>query len=551
MVRATFAGFSTALSAIQANQKRLDIVGQNLANMNTVGYTRQQLETSSINYTNPVSHYMNGSEVNVGFGVRMDRVSQIRDPYLDVQYRDQIVKSSYNDAIQTSLDALANVFDESNIKGIRNAFDDIQSTLTNMQDSSKINNPIYESELRSRMQALTNLINDAARQIEAEESAEFQRLDGTGTSEQGAVQQVNDILKQIGNLNIQIKRNQIHGQPSLELMDERNVLLDELASFIPIEVTYSNERSDEEGWKDWPDDLKVELLYTDEKGDPQRLTLIDGVKGGEGKNYGKLAIGAGSSDNPTSTVIQAFKAQGLDADAPAADDAIEFSGDEKLKKCSFGSGSIQASLDMLGKDYVNDTVRGYQFYMNQLNTLAKGFADVMNYCNKVNAPNGVTKTDILTYDTVKPGNEAKTIGVSQDWVNGDVCISTGKVDANDTVHDMLNAMSNTWPSANWPSANNAMNPTPDLDDNSFADYMNHISTLLANDSSHNKTALETNVTILNGIQDSRDSMSAVSLDEEAANMMTFQAAYNAASRLMTTLDQMLDTLINNTGVVGR
>ena len=56
MVRATFAGFSTALSALQANQKRLDIVGQNLSNMNTAGYTRQQLETSSLNYTKPIAH---------------------------------------------------------------------------------------------------------------------------------------------------------------------------------------------------------------------------------------------------------------------------------------------------------------------------------------------------------------------------------------------------------------------------------------------------------------------------------------------------------------
>ena len=41
MVRATFSGFNTALSALQANQKRLDITGQNLSNMNTAGYTRQ------------------------------------------------------------------------------------------------------------------------------------------------------------------------------------------------------------------------------------------------------------------------------------------------------------------------------------------------------------------------------------------------------------------------------------------------------------------------------------------------------------------------------
>lgn len=54
MVRATFSGFNTALSALQANQKRLDITGQNLSNMNTAGYTRQQLEASSLNYTNEV-----------------------------------------------------------------------------------------------------------------------------------------------------------------------------------------------------------------------------------------------------------------------------------------------------------------------------------------------------------------------------------------------------------------------------------------------------------------------------------------------------------------
>ena len=236
MIRATFSGFSTAFSALQASQKRLDIVGQNLSNMNTQGYTRQQLETSSLNYSNPISRYMNGSQIAVGFGVSMDKVSQIRDPYLDAQYRAQINKSGYSDTLQSALDTLSKALDESSIDGIRTAFDDVQSTLTNLQD--KGNDSVYESELRSRMQSLTNLLNDAARQIEAAEKAELSKLDGTGTSEQGAVDKVNDILRQIGNLNHQIKQNQVLGQQSLELLDERNSLLDELASYIPIEVTY-------------------------------------------------------------------------------------------------------------------------------------------------------------------------------------------------------------------------------------------------------------------------------------------------------------------------
>ena len=81
--------------------------------------------------------------------------------------------------------------------------------------------------------------------------------------------------------------------------------------------------------------------------------------------------------------------------------------------------------------------------------------------------------------------------------------------------------------------------------------MNHVSTVLANDSYSNQVSLKTNVTVLNGIQNSRDSVSGVSLDEEASNMMMYMSAYNAASRLMTTLDQALDVLINSTGTVGR
>ena len=123
-------------------------------------------------------------------------------------------------------------------------------------------------------------------------------------------------------------------------------------------------------------------------------------------------------------------------------------------------------------------------------------------------------------------------------------------------------MSTTYPvkatsSSNFLDANGNLRPeyaafaNLQLENNSFANYMNHVSTVLANDSYSNQVSLKTNVTVLNGIQNSRDSVSGVSLDEEASNMMMYMSAYNAASRLMTTLDQALDVLINSTGTVGR
>lgn len=563
MVRATFSGFTTALSALQANQKRLDITGQNLANMSTPGYTRQQLQVSSMNYTGPVSHYMNGSEVVVGFGSRMDAVTQVRDPYLDSQYRTQMSKSSYSDAFQVSLDSLAQVLDETEIDGIRQAFDDIQSTLTNMQDPSKVNDPVYESELRSRMEALTNLLNDAARQITQAEQEEFTRLDGEGSSENGAVQEVNDMLRQIGELNRKIKRNQIMGQPSLELMDERNLLLDELASYIPIDVTYYKDENHDGkaadgsdapqelyeydsqgnviGKKEWPDDLKVELLYTDANGTVQRLTLVDGTKGSGSENYGSLSIDPNfSKENPLNTTVTFTRpAASTDGDASAQISA-------STEESHLSSGSIQASIDMLGKDGGADAgkqgigdMRGYQFYMHQLDTLAGTFASIMNDLNTDGQPVGADGTLLVNRDdpaNPTAGITAANIGISQDWVDGTVHIGTAGTSTNETVLSMIQAMSQAH---------------QELGDKSFADFINNTSTLLANDSAANQTVLSNNVTVLNGIQDSRDSISGVSLDEEAANMMTYLSAYNAASRLMTTLDEALNTLINNTGTVGR
>lgn len=557
MVRATFSGFNTALSALQANQKRLDITGQNLSNMNTAGYTRQQLEASSLNYTNPVSHYSNGNETAVGFGVSMDRVSQIRDPYLDIQYRSQSADCSYTNRLQTALNSLSKVLDETTISGIRKAFDDVLSTLTGMQDPAKVSDPIYESELRSKMQSVCNLFNQASRQITQAEQNEFQRLTGEGSSEQGDVQKINDILRQIGDLNVQIKRNQVAGHPSLELQDKRNLLLDELSGYIPVETRYykddahsGNNAYDHDangaviGKKDWPDDLEVSMNYIDAKGKSQKLILVNGSDlGADGrtKNYGQLSVlkgdhqTAASVSDPANISIKFEKAPSYKGNGQAATNDVY----AELKGIRFEGGSLQASLDMLQKtgtgNVINgstavDDVRGYQYYSGKLDQLASTFAKSMNDIN-----NGKKHTDqnLLSNSTNDSTTDitAGNIGISKGWTSGTVHISTDGTNRTDTILDMIAAMKDT----------------KKLNGKTFADYMNNLSTQLASDSSSNQTALKTGTTVLNSIQDSRDSLSGVSLDEEATNMMAYVSAYNAASRLMTALDEVLNTLISNTG----
>ena len=168
-----------------------------------------------------------------------------------------------------------------------------------------------------------------------------------------------------------------------------------------------------------------------------------------------------------------------------------------------------------------DDIRGYQYYSGKLDQLALTFAESMNDIN-----NGKNHTDknLLSNSTddSTTGITAGNIGISKGWTSGTIHISTDGTNRTDTILDMIAAMKDT----------------KKLNGKTFADYMNNLST---------QTALKTGTTVLNSIQDSRDSLSGVSLDEEATNMMAYVSAYNAASRLMTALDEVLNTLISNTG----
>ncbi|MCC6095290.1 MAG: flagellar basal body protein [Eubacterium sp.] len=649
MIRATFAGFNTALSALQANQKKLDVTGQNLANMTTEGYTRQALKTSGVNYENPTSFYMNENDVNVGFGVAMNGMTQMRDQFLDIQYRDSNANTSYNKTLADSLDSMSQFLDETKLDGLRASFDNIQTALTNMQDPSKVNDPVYEGELRSRMEATATLFNNTASSISQAMVNEYQKIDGDGSSENGYADKINQLLADIGDLNVKIKKNQLLGNSALELQDTRNQKIDELSSYIPIEVSYFTEKYDVNvngktvqrdrglnydsfgnatGKSGFPEDLKISLVYTktDANGkNPKEysVTLVNGSDVRDNKkNYGSVSVTVdgktkyntdgslnkdfraydGKVNSATGQVQQvqlAFSqaesysiskdANGhniVDSNGNAVSDYQEESmtTDNHIDKdegdyatVRFKSGSAQASLDMLADNTSSlnngSIYRSYDYYMQRLDTLANTFAMDMNRYNYMGVRNtyptdaknmesflnGLTATELSNRNQdadkstflllVNSGSSnaadsqtannitAATISISKDWVNGNTHIGTygdplqGNSGTDTTLH-MLQAVSTTHSA---------------IGNRSYADEMNSISTYLANDAYNNSNAQKTNQAVLDSISSSKDQISGVSLDEEAANMMTYVSSYNAAAKLMSSLDQTLQTLISMAG----
>lgn len=555
MIRSTFAGFTTAQLGMAASQRALDVTGQNIANINTEGYTRQRLDITSLN-TQKGDFYNANSTIKVGFGVEMTGVSQLRDPFLDAQYRSQISKLGTTDAHVAGFEQLATIFDESTMDGVRAAFISLSSSLSTL--STQAGNKEHDTAVRSNMQVLLNLFRENSVRLN---DIKEDMLVGFETTD---IMDLNGLLENIAELNTSIKNSQILGNPALELQDQRNLLLDELGSYLPITAKYEDHTIGP--------NQTVEILnvnFTDTNG--QIHTLVsDGRFGFFNVNINNQPVTLKLTDADSITTQLAGNVK----DKDGKDQYVDI----------LGSGTVKGTLDFLNKsgDFDNSDFKGLGYYEKALDSLVDTFAKAFNEANKevkkdadgnpIQAKDPTTGDPVFKLDengdpTTEPVYEytdrplfetkdgstdftASNIKIATGWLNGDYGITiSNKVINNETGST---------------ADENVLNMIKLLDKNhdfevngikfytgSFHDCFANIENTLGIDAKSSNTLLENQISVLNQTSNSRDGVSGVQLDEEGMSLLHYNQSYNAAARLMTTLDEALDKLINGTGVVGR
>lgn len=240
----TFSSFTTARLAIYASQASLNVTGNNIANINTKGYTRQRMDLVSLNSTGQPK-YKNNTHSDIGYGVLCRDVTQLRDPYLDIRFRDEQTELGSFTAEQKALQALQSIYDEV-AKGENGGVEDvgiIEDQLGQVFDmldglNQRVGTEEYDSQLRAACKTLCQLLNSAAKRTETVRDNQANLLrDDVGA--------VNDLLHNIRGLSEQIRAQGIAGDSALELRDSRNVLIDELSKYLKIDVTYTDEKLDQ------------------------------------------------------------------------------------------------------------------------------------------------------------------------------------------------------------------------------------------------------------------------------------------------------------------
>ncbi|MGY1601098.1 flagellar hook-associated protein FlgK [Geodermatophilus sp. SYSU D00815] len=214
----TFGGLNTARTALWANQRGMDVTGQNLANMNTVGYSRQRAELQSLGGTAvPAVHAVNN---NVGEGVSAEKVARIRDSFLESRAQLEHASAASLTVAEDTLAQIEDAFREPGTTGIQAQLADMWSAWGDVHSNST--EPGARTQVLQRTETLVSGMRTTRAALD-------QQWAGTHAGLSTLVDDVNATARSIADLNAQIRRSTQVGLPSNELADKRDVLVMELA----------------------------------------------------------------------------------------------------------------------------------------------------------------------------------------------------------------------------------------------------------------------------------------------------------------------------------
>ena len=515
-MRSTFAGLSIASSGLFAAQRALDITGHNISNENTRGYSRQRLNQAA---QDPMS--IVGGQGQLGLGVKMQFISQVRDEMLDIKYRTEVNTLGEWEEKYNSISQIEAIFNEPTDTGIRKVMDNFFEGLNSLSKdpSSPTTRAVFIQSAVALAQNFNHMTDNFEKMIrDANEEVE------------SSVRSINSMGSQIARLNKQILEAELDGSRANDLRDARNLLIDDLSKLVDIqvkEVPISN-------------------------GNSSTLSIL--IQGTPLVNYTDTNVLELETDQD-----HPMYKDGLDAIPPRTDlstirvSNIKWATGSSLDQTKLG-GTIGGQLQQ--RDGFKDENKGIPYYVRFTSEFAKSFAETINtahaagYALGATTPSGLDIFESNGGATINAGN----IKVNQALLNDPTLLALGGVsgakDDNKNAIAMLELRNNK-------SFISEIDYNPlsgkskiVLGEGTPEDVIKTMISTLGVDGQEAKRMFNNQQYLAEEIDSFRMSVSGVSQDEEMSNMIKFQHAYNAAARMITTVDEMIDVIINRMGRVG-
>lgn len=522
---ATFVSYNIASRAMDASQASINIVGNNISNVNTEGYTRQRVDIVSVTTSGKVEKFAT-PVISTGIGSRAVRTTQLRDPFIDARYRTQNAETNRYETMVKGLSNLEDVFDEASTEALQG---ELSSFINDLQSLSQTPTSSDIAQVaRSAAEKVTQTINMYAIQLEEVRTEQIENLEVVVGSE------FNTYVKNIAALNEQIQREEIYGNTPNELYDQRNLLIDKLSGIANIEVSTA------------PADVITENLSI-----PHYSIKIKNQSGGEdimlvdNGSYSEMSLDKSDPLNVQLKIKDTTGVERTDINSNVID------------------GSLRGYINIInGKGSFADTAagesdsKGIYYYAKKMDIFANQFATELNAINS-SITGATTELPLFTDSTgtATTNITAKNIQVSTAWLKNPSYINTTKNPVIDppptpdytatpaSADNILRLIDKMTAKIDFTDSlgNTILNGT-------FNEYMTSTVSEVATDVELYTNYSSTATNVFQTVSDARDSVSGVSLNEEGVNLSAFQKVYNAAMRYFNVLDENLDNIINKMGV---
>lgn len=534
-------GLNTSVTGMFTSQRKLYTVNHNVANAEREGYSRQRVKSSAT-----VPLHISGKGY-IGTGIGVNSVERVRDLYVDKKYRTETASLGNWNVKNSALSEIEGVLRGGKEEGINinidQLFASIEDLSTNPTDMS------YRTSFREKAVTLTKTLNETVKRL-------YKQQKDLNFEIKTKIKQVNDYADQISSLNSEIFAMEVDGSNANDLRDQRDLIVDKLSKLVDIEA---EERVI--NVEDSKDGKTVEIKKFEVR--------IGGMSLVDHSYTSKLKYPPDRMPNTLNPEESLYKLE------------WESGGDVKLK-----GGEIKGLLEvrdggyakgpapggdeepgtggLVNASYEYNESNGIPYYIKRLDEFAQVFAEKMNdiHIKGQNLMKPPEKTDGIFLFTKNGEKSAdvegdpdlyKKIRADNISISGDIIADLNNIatidkslgvddkENNGILKEMLEAREKT---DFFSGPDVAYQGKPE-------DYLTSILSTLGTDNQQAQRMEKVQSLIVKGAINQRLSISGVNLDEEMADMVKFQQIFNASARMVSTFDQMYDTMINRLGMVGR
>lgn len=580
---------NTAKSGMSATQANINVTSHNISNANTEGYSRQVTKLVTTTPFSAPSFTSMAGPGQFGTGVEVASVTRVRNHFLDYQVRNETSKQGEFEIKYETLSKVEGILNEPSDSGLTKIMSDFFKAWQDVSNSPADSNA--RTVLAQKTDALTGALNSYYNQLTKMKEDACESIKQT-------VFDVNSLLSQIDTINQEIIQVSVAGQSPNDLMDRRDLLLDQLSAKMNINVDRNQNFNGE----------NVSPVDSNGVIDP---TLIKSVFNQEIKSFSYVAniekTGTANADgtytyevtyyrhgdmtsntNARTIKVNMTEAEAkelsqtrvlwADKDGEAIKNGCETISENEVVKFSELNIFKPSSGELKGHQDVQEKL---DEYITQINNVAKAMALAVNAVHSASADGSTDTMPFFVNSNVAEYNEDGTLKNLDEVLAAEKDITAGNISINkEILKDVMKINAGKDENSGEGDGTRALAIAQIMDTMIMIQNMNSsttrgefVGTLVENEQGVltivsdkkgmkvesyykdiiNKLGVQTQeakrvvtnqTALLSDFENQRLQVSGVSLDEEMVNLIQFQHAYGANAKIISTVDELLDVLIN-------